>query len=610
MKRLVPAAMAVILVASAFAQTPQNPQSQLPPWSEQPPIAQSQYPPQPGAQYPPQNAPQQPGDDDGNAPDHGVARIAYMNGNVSVRRGDSGDLVAAILNVPLTAGDRLVTAEGARAEVQFDSVNLIRLGASTEVRLSDLGYHRYQIQVATGTTSFRVLRDNDAQIEISTPTVSVRPLKKGTYRVTVNPDGTSEITARGGDAEVFGPKGTESLRAGRTMLTRGTSNDPEFQVVDPPQQDEFDQWAASRDRIYQNARSPQYVSPDVDGTEELDQNGRWVNDGSYGNVWVPQVDPGWAPYQCGRWVWLDFYGWTWQPCETWGWAPFHYGRWYMGAYGWSWWPGPVVATYFWHPALVGFFGFGGGGFGVGFGFGNVGWVPLAPFERYRAWYGPGYYGGFRGGFDVVRDSNVGNFYRNARVSNGVSAMRAGEFGRSEVTRTSMVRPTSSEMARAGMVRGPLPVTPGRESTHFSSRAASASGLPRSSDNTRFFSHSAPSRTTRVPFEQQRQQMSAAQERGFGGGSAPAGRGAAAPRSMPGRPNGGGWQRFDPPSRGAAPAQGRSPYSRPPSAYSAPRGQQPVRVSPQIVQPRGGSGGGSRGGGSSRGGGGGNHGGRH
>src|SRR5215469_8517430 len=107
MKRLVPAAISVILVATAFAQNPQTPPSQLPPWSEQPPIAQyppnGQYPPRPGAQYPQTGAPQQPGDDDGNAPDHGVARIAYMNGNVSVRRGDSGDLVAAILNVPLTA---------------------------------------------------------------------------------------------------------------------------------------------------------------------------------------------------------------------------------------------------------------------------------------------------------------------------------------------------------------------------------------------------------------------------------------------------------------------------------------------------------------------------
>lgn len=596
MRRVALAAAAAILVASAFAQppSPQNTQP-LPPWSEQPPIAQ--YPPYPQQPpYPPQypqrapgpqaGQPQQPqSDDDGNAPDHGVARIAFMNGNVSVRRGDSGDLVAAILNVPLTAGDRLVTAEGARAEVQFDAVNLIRLGASTEVRFSELAYHRYQVQVATGTVSFRVLRDNDAQIEISTPTVSLRPVKKGIYRITVNPDGTGEMTVRSGDAEVFGPKGTEPLHAGQTMLTRGSANDPEFQVTNPAPEDEFDHWAASRDPIYLNARSPQHVSPDIYGTEDMDQNGRWVNDGSYGNVWVPQVDPGWAPYQCGRWVWLDFYGWTWQPCEAWGWAPFHYGRWYMGVYGWSWWPGPVVATAFWHPAMVGFFGFGAPGIGVGFGFGfgNVGWVPLAPFERFQAWYGPGYYGGFRSGFDVVRNANVASIYRNARVANGVSAMRAGEFGRANVSSANLVRPGAGELARAGMVRGALPMAPSRESTQFSSRAANTAGLPRTSENTRFFSHSAPSQTSRVPFEQQRQAMNAATQRSFGG-AAPAARSGSGGMN-PGSANGGGWQRFDSSTRSAAP-QGRS-------GYTAPRSPQPVRVSPQIVQPRGGSRGSTR-----------------
>jgi hypothetical protein len=594
----------------------QGPQQSLPPWSEQPPIAQypqQSYPPQ---QYPPQypQRPPQPGgpqngpqqsQDDGNAPDHGVARIAFMNGNVSVRRGDSGDLVAAIMNVPLTIGDRLVTADGARAEVQFDAVNLIRLGPATEVRFSELAYHRYQIQVATGTTSFRVLRDNDAQIEISTPTVSVRPATKGVYRVTVKPDGTSEITVRSGDAEIFGPKGSEQLHAGHTMLTRGSPNDPEFQVVSTSPEDEFDHWAASRDRIYLNARSPQYVSPDVYGTEDMDQNGRWVNDGSYGNVWVPQVDPGWAPYQCGRWVWLDFYGWTWQPCEAWGWAPFHYGRWYMGVYGWSWWPGPVVATAFWHPALVGFFGFGAPGIGVGFGFGfaNVGWVPLAPFERFQAWYGPGYYGGFRGGFNVVQNANVGSVYRNARVANGVSAMHAGEFGRANVSSANLVRPTAGEMARAGAVRGALPMTPSRESTQFASHAASTAGMPHTGDSGHFFSHNAPSQTNHIPFEQQRQAMSAATQRSFGGGAASSNmNGGWRPASSAGSSAGargaspqssGGWQRFDPSTRSSA-AQGGSGYS------SQSRGPQPVRISPQIVQPRSGSSTSAARGGSSRG----------
>ena len=361
MKRL---AVLAILAAAALAQPPQ-PQPQQPGlWSEQPPVAQR--PPYPAGPYGGPPAQPEPAND-GSAPDRGVARISFMNGNVSVRRGDSADLVAAIVNAPLTIGDRLVTADGARAEVELDSSNVLRLGPSTEVRFSQLAYHQYQIEIATGTTSFRMLRDSDAQVEISTPSVEVHPLRKGVYRVTVNPDGSSEITVRGGgDSEIASPKGTEQLHSGQSMLARGSASDPEFQVTAPLPEDDLDRWAASRDQQFQNARSPQYVNRDVSGTEDMDGAGRWANDPAYGNVWVPSEGPGWAPYQCGRWVWMDYYGWTWIGCEPWAWAPYHYGRWYYGSFGWSWWPGPMVGSYFWSPALVGFFGFGAPGFGVGF----------------------------------------------------------------------------------------------------------------------------------------------------------------------------------------------------------------------------------------------------
>jgi FecR protein len=537
-----------------------------------------------------------------------------MNGNVSVRRGDSGDLVAAIMNVPLTAGDRLVTTDSARAEVQFDFANLVRLGPATEVRFSDLEYHRYQIQVATGTISFRILRDSDAQIEISTPSVSVHPLRKGIYRVSVKPDGASEITVRaGGDAEIAGPSGSEKLPSGKTMQARGSASDPEFQVIGGIPEDEFDRWSASRDHLFENARSPGYVSRDITGSEDLDANGRWANDGSYGNVWVPQVAPGWAPYQCGRWTWVDFYGWTWVGCESWGWAPYHYGRWYYGGLGWAWWPGPVYAPYFWRPALVGFFGFGAPGIGIGFGFGSVGWVPLAPFERFHAWYGAGFYGGARGNFNVIGGTNVAAIYRNARVGNGVTAMNAGEFGRAGVSSATLVRPSVNELTHAGMVRGGLPVAPSRESTQFTNRAASTAGMPRTAENAHFYSRSAPSQTSHVPFEQQRQSINQAAQRSAGNTAGASGaqtggwrqatpaaqsRGTGLGTSNSGTSSSnGGWQKFDPSTRatsassaGSTAGQGNrgmseSPQSRTPGASP----QQPVRISPSIVQNRGNSG---------------------
>lgn len=524
-------------------------------------------------QAPAPNPPATAESNDADTPNRAVARISIINGVVSVRRGDSGDAVAAALNAPLTSTDRLLTGEGSRAEIQFDAANMIRLAPMTEVRLGDLAYHQYQVQIAGGTTLFRVMRDSDAQVEISTPSIAVRPLKRGVYRVTVKADGSTEVTVRSGEAEIASPKGTEKLGAGKTMEARGSADNPEFKVSAAGAQDQFDSWNLQRDQDLEKSPSGRYVNPDINGTEELDGNGRWVNDPQYGQVWVPNVDPGWAPYQVGRWVWVDYYGWTWVSGDPWGWAPYHYGRWYNGPYGWAWWPGALYGPYYWRPALVGFFGWGGPGFGVGFGFGfgNVGWVALAPFERFNAWYGPGIYGRGFGAVNITRNVNVTNIYRNARVSNGVTSMSSSQFGRAGVNGATNIRAGASDLARAGAVRGSMPIAPSRESTHFSSNAASAS--LHSSENSHFYSShasSASSSASRVSFDQQRQAMTRSAS------STPATRSAAsaAPTSSAARSVGssssaststgatGGWQRVNPSSSssGSTSAISRGPSS--------------------------------------------------
>ena len=295
----------------------------------------------------------------------------------------------------------------------------------------------------------------------------------------------------------------------------------------------------------------------------------------------PGSGPGWAPYQCGRWTWVDYYGWTWIGCEPWGWAPYHYGRWFQGSFGWGWYPGPVLSNDYWSPALVGFFGWGvpGVGIGIGFGFGNIGWVPLAPYERFYPWYGAGIYAGFRGGgavndMHIVSNTNVASMYRNARVANGVTSMSAGNFGRTSVASNTMVRASAGDLARAGMVRGQLPLSPSRESTQFTSRAASIQGMPRTSENTRFSSRMQPSRVERVPFEQQRQSMTRMAQRTSSGGASRGSFGQARGGGS-GAANSGGWQRFDQSGRSQGASRG----------YGGP---QPVRISPPIVQNRGAS----------------------
>jgi hypothetical protein len=564
-------------------------------------------------------------------PGRAVARISVLNGDVSVRRGDSGEVVAAALNAPLMADDRVLTASSSRAEVQLDSANLIRIGANSEVRFSALDLRNSQIQIAAGTVTFRVLRPSQAQIELDTPSVAVRPLRQGIYRITVRDDGTSEVTVRLGEAEVDSQRGGERLQAGQTMNARGPASDPEFQIVQAYPPDSWDRFNDDRDRYLERSQSYQRVSPDIYGAEDLDQYGQWNNDPTYGSVWTPNVAPGWAPYQSGRWVWEDFYGWTWVSNDPWGWAPYHYGRWFNGPVGWSWYPGPIHSRYYWAPAYVGFFGWGGGGVSVGFGFGGVGWVPLAPFEVLHPWWGRGFYGGFRDGFygnhtTIVNNINVGNVYRNARVAGGVTGVNAGEFGRSGRF-TSL---NQNQIQQAGLVHGVLPVSPDRSSLRMSDRSVSGN-FPQTRAQSFAGGRMQVPRVDHVPFEQQQRGMQQISRTGFvdrggvgnsggfgGGGNfrgnpVPGGIGSNSPGSgspASGSPASGshGWARFGEPIHGSNP--GGSASSPAPPSFDrsqrfenarpegvAPRsnyapsqnygngGGQPVRISPPIVQQR-------------------------
>jgi hypothetical protein len=434
----------------------------------------------------------------------GVARISLMNGQVSVQRGDSGDWVAGVVNAPLIAGDRVATTENSRAEVQFDSSNMLRMGASAEIHLTQLESGRYQLEFAKGILTYRVLRPTDASVEIDTPSVSVRPSQVGTYRVSVNGSGETQVTARAGSVEVFSPKGAQSVGAGQTLIARGDPSDPEYQIVATMGYDEWDRWNDARDHALTQSSSPQYVGPGVSGTEDLDGYGTWTNVDGYGEVWQPTVPPDWAPYEYGRWSWLDWYGWTWVSGDPWGWAPYHYGRWFHhDHYGWLWYPGLRGSRHFWSPGLVAFFGFGHGGFdlGFGFGFGHVGWVPLAPYEVFHPWWGRGYYGGLNRNLNFT-NVNIAAVYRNARVHNGVTSLGAEDFRNGRFG--SIGHPGGEELRTAGLIHGQVGIAPSRSNLQYAARAAAFT--PRAPASTRFFTHQQPAAAERVPFSQQQRAM--------------------------------------------------------------------------------------------------------
>ncbi len=432
--------------------------------------ATGQYPQQ-QAGYP--NAQYGESADQGTDQQHGVARLSIVQGDVNVKRGDNGQLVAAIVNAPLMAQDHVQTAPGSRAEVELDHANLLRVAPNTDVGFADLEYQRYQVQLGAGSIIYRVLRNQEAQAEIDTPSVAFRPAGVGEYRISVLDDGTTQITIRSGAGQIFSPRGSEQLQAGRSILVRGNPSDPEFQATYEAARDQFDDWSQNRDRELLASQSYQYVSPDISGAEDLDAYGKWVPS-QYGQVWNPQPPTSdWAPYSYGQWDYEPYYGYTWVDYAPWGWAPYHYGRWFNnGGYGWCWWPGAYGARYSWNPALVGFFGFGAA----------LGWVALAPFEAFFGWWGHWFHGGYAG-FGVYRNANILGMYRNAGFRGGAVYAGYGAFGGPHERFGFASR---GQLANVSAFRGQLPVGATRNAYQFSNRQAFANPRLASVSNRSFF----------------------------------------------------------------------------------------------------------------------------
>ena len=458
-----------------------------------------------------------------NDPPERVARLNYMRGSVSFQPAGEMDWVSAVVNRPVTTGDRLWADSGARAEMHFGSAT-VRMDAQTGMSFLNLDDRTTQIELSDGALNIRVLRlDRDEIFEVDTPNQAFSILRPGQYRIEVNEDGNSTmVTVRSGQGEVTGGGRTYSVGAGLTGDFTG-SDTLRSAIYRAPDYDEFDTWSQSRDRHDDAAPSARYVSPDLVGYQDLDDYGTWRPDPSYGNVWIPRVSAGWAPYHDGHWVWISPWGWTWIDDAPWGYAPFHYGRWVNVGNSWGWIPGPVAVRPVYAPALVAFIGgprfslsisVGGGGGG------NVGWFPLGPREVYVPAYqtSRAYVDRVNVSNTTVNNVTITNVYNNTNNTNiqysnrnvrgGVTAVPQTVFTNAQPVGKSVIVVNTQEIASAPINRR-AEVAPTRNSVlGSSSPAANRVSQPPAAVVNRAVVAKTPPPAAPVPFERQQAKLAA------------------------------------------------------------------------------------------------------
>src|SRR5262245_2238395 len=309
-----------------------------------------------------------------------VARISFVSGSVSYSRGDDPDQWDdAIVNVPLTLGDKIYAPEDGRAELQLPGGNFVRVGHRTYFTALNLTYDTKQFYLGEGAAAFNIRRlGSDEVFEVDTPNVAVTFDGPGKYRLEVDRDGNTRILVRRGRV-VVAANGRQITAQEGEIHVYGIDS-PRYEMVALRSLDAFDSWVDERDNRFERGyvELRQYANDDLVGIEDLRDYGRWEDIPEYGRAWTPdRVAVGWRPYTVGRWFWQDPWGWTWISEEPWGWAPSHYGRWTSYNSRWYWVPDRPRVRVRYAPAVVAFVRDRD----------DVGWFPLAPRDRFIPWWG-------------------------------------------------------------------------------------------------------------------------------------------------------------------------------------------------------------------------------
>ncbi len=191
--------------------------------------------------------PQKAAADEDDPPDR-VARLGYMRGSVSFEPAGTEDWISAVVNRPITTGDRLWTDRGARAELDTGSA-AIRLDSETGFSFLNLADNMAQIRLSEGVINIHLRSlDQSETVEVDTPNLAFTLLRPGDYRLEVNEAGDmTMVSVRGGDGEVTGGGQAFTVHSGQSATFTGTDQ-LGADLASLGDFDDFDRWCQDRDR--------------------------------------------------------------------------------------------------------------------------------------------------------------------------------------------------------------------------------------------------------------------------------------------------------------------------------------------------------------------------
>jgi hypothetical protein len=304
-----------------------------------------------------------------------TARLSFFSGDLKVQRADNTGEDAAALNMPLTAGTRLVTGDAATAEVEFEDGSIARLTPHSSLSIDTLSLDpqntaHTELTLLNGLAYFELRQSDASTYLIDADGIDASPAENTVFRIALNEPPPVFAVFSGSIATASQQGFSATVKSGESL--RPDPEDPTRYFLNPQlATSTWDAWNQSRDQLAadqaasRTAARDAYAGAQGDGWSDLDANGTWYStsdsDGSQDDIWQPAAAAGddsgdsFDPYGDGAFVWTGA-NYSWASAYTWGWLPYRCGRWiWYPGFGWAWKPNRFCGT----------FGFQAGGISIG-----------------------------------------------------------------------------------------------------------------------------------------------------------------------------------------------------------------------------------------------------
>ncbi len=315
----------------------------------------------------------------GEAPER-YAQVKRVEGDVRIRKGDFEETLDR--GVPVAEGDTILSR--GRGVLQLGDGTRVAFGSGATFQVSALftdskGERQVLLRLDQGRIRVAMGGQSEARFRVDTPSGTAAMLDRGNATVMVEGDRSVRVRVHTGHLTFTTDQDQARINGGeRLTIYSRTDRLDRVGSFNTYEADSFDLWCEKNLETRRGASWDRVPSEIRYYSDDLDDNGDWVEVPDAGWCWRPRVAVvDWRPYWRGRWGAYSG-GMTWVSDDPWGYVTHHYGRWgWHGSWGWYWIPGV-----FYSPAWVAW----------NWGSSYCGWAPLNYWNRPCNW-GYGAWGG-------------------------------------------------------------------------------------------------------------------------------------------------------------------------------------------------------------------------